>query len=107
MKLNSISAREAYAAYVRGHVLVDVREPSDVAEKRVDINHLVSLPMSELDQRFDELPTNRPIVLVSRVGNRGNTAAQFLMEHGYSDVTVIDGGLTEWELEGLPVREMA
>lgn len=99
-----ISAREAYAAYIRGHVLVDVREPGDTSSKTVDINHLVSLPISELDERFGELPTNRPIVLVSRVGNRSNDAAQFLLEHGYSDVAVVDGGLTEWENEGLPVR---
>ncbi len=107
IKLERISAREAYAAYVRGHVLVDVREPDAVAAKAADINHLVTMPLSELDQRYAELPNNRPIVLVSRVGNSSNSAAQFLMEHGYSDVAIVDGGLAEWENEGLPIRHLA
>ncbi|TNE60575.1 MAG: rhodanese-like domain-containing protein [Bacteroidetes bacterium] len=100
-----ISAREAYAAYFRGHVLVDVREPDMMARKKVaDINHLVTLPMSELTQRFEELPPNRPIVLVSGLGNSGSTAAHFLLEHGFHDVAVVEGGMAEWEEEGLPTR---
>ena len=104
MELKRFSPREAYAAYMLGGVMVDVREPEAVAAKTVDINHLVTLPMSEFNRRFGELPHNRPIMLVSRVGNTSNTAAKFLLEHGYSDVTVVDGGLTAWEDEGLPVR---
>lgn len=106
-KLQRISAREAYAAYMRGHLLVDVRDADAIATKTVDVDHLVVLPYSELDQRFSELPTDRPIVLVSRVGNRSNSAAHFLIDHGYSDVAILEGGITEWENEGLPVRHSA
>ncbi len=107
MNLKRFSPREAYAAYVRGHVLVDVREPEAVAEKTVDINHLITLPMSEFNRRYAELPVNRPIVIVSRVGNTSNDAARFLLENGYADVAIVDGGLTAWENEGLPVRHSA
>lgn len=106
-KLQRISPREAYAAYMRGHLLVDVREPDAVATKTMDIDHLVILPYSELGRRFTELPTDRPIVLVSRVGNRSNSAAHFLIDHGFSDVAILEGGITEWENEGLPVRSSA
>jgi len=104
-KLRRISPREAYAAYVRGHLLVDVREPADGAQKTIDINHLITMPISELNHRFSELPTNRPIVLVSRVGSSSNEAARFLLDQGYSDVAIVDGGLREWEKEGLPIRQ--
>lgn len=104
MELKRFSPREAYAAYMLGGVMVDVREPEAVAAKTVDINHLVTLPMSELNNRFGELPHNRPLVLVSRVGNASNTAAKFLLENGYPDVAIVDGGITAWEDEGLPVR---
>lgn len=104
-KLERISPREAYAAYVRGHLLVDVRE-SDAAEQKIPgVNHLVHLPMSELGKRFTELPIDRPIVLVSRVGNSSNNAAHFLLEHGFSQVSIIEGGLAEWEKEGLPIAQ--
>lgn len=104
MELKHFSPREAYAAHMLGGVVVDVREPEAVAAKTVDINHLVTLPMSEFTNRFGELPHNRPLVLVSRVGNASSTAAKILLENGYSDVAIVDGGLAAWEDEGLPVR---
>ena len=103
MKLKRLSPREAYAAYVRGHLLVDVREADKGKQKLPRVNHLVQLPMSELGARFSELPTNQPIMLVSRVGNSSNNAAHFLLEHGFSNVAIVDGGLIEWEKEGLPM----
>ncbi len=107
MELKRFSPREAYAAYMRGGMLIDVREPEAVAVKTVDINHLVTLPISEFDRRFNELPANRPLVLVSRVGNASNIAAKILLENGYADVAIVDGGLAAWEDEGLPVRHTA
>lgn len=107
MELKRFTPREAYAAYVLGSVVIDVREPEAVAEKTVDLNHLVTIPMSEFDRHFAELPANRPLVLVSRVGNTSNTAAKFLLAHGYPDVAIVDGGLMAWEDEGLPIRHHA
>ncbi|MCC6463510.1 MAG: rhodanese-like domain-containing protein [Saprospiraceae bacterium] len=107
MQLKRFSPREAYAAYVLGGVMIDVREPEAVAEKTVDINHLVTLPMSEFTNRFNELPHNRPLVLVSRVGNTSNTAAKILLDNGYADVAIVDGGILAWEDEGLPLRHSA
>ena len=102
--LKSFSPREAYAAYMLGSVFVDVRENVGADAKKVDVRQIITLPFSELDTRFGELPVNRPVVLVSKVGNKGKLAARFLLEHGYTDVAIIDGGMTAWEQEGLPVR---
>ena len=107
IELKHVSPREAYASYVRGGVIVDVREHEKNIHKTLDINNLVEIPASEIDRRFAELPHNRPLVLVSRVGNSSSTAAKFLLEHGYPDVAVVDGGLAAWEDEGLPVRDEA
>lgn len=107
IELKRFSPREAYAAYMLGGILIDVREPDAVAHKTVDINHLVTLPMSELEHRVGELPANRPLLLVSRVGNTSNEVAKLLLEKGFADVAIVDGGLTAWENEGLPVRHSA
>ncbi len=31
-------------------------------------------------------------------------AAKFLINHGYEDVAIMDGGMAAWEEDGLPVR---
>ncbi len=98
------SPREAYAAYVMGSILVDVREPQEIAAKSIDVKKVVNLPFSELDKRFNELPSNRPVVFLSRVGNKSKEAAQFLAQHGFDQVASIEGGVSAWEKEGLPLK---
>jgi len=102
--LKNFSPREAYAAYMRGSILVDVRDSKSIKVKNPDVNQMVKLPFSELYQRFGELPANRPVVLVSGIGNKGKEAAKFLLAQGYEDVAIMTGGMRAWEYEGLPVR---
>ncbi|MBX2891927.1 MAG: rhodanese-like domain-containing protein [Saprospiraceae bacterium] len=102
--LKSYSPREAYAAYMLGSVLVDVRDGMSTKKKDVDVKQIVRLPFSELDQRFGELPPDRPVVIVSGKGSRGMEAAKFLLSHGYHDVAILEGGMVAWEQEGFPVR---
>ena len=99
-----LSPREAYAAYMLGSVMVDVRESVDVTAKAADLKQLIALPFSQLDQRMGELPTNRQVVFVSRIGIKSKQAAEFLIENGFEQVATVQGGLTAWEAEGLPVR---
>lgn len=100
--IQKFTPREAYAKYMMGAVLVDV---SDIKEPRphVHVNHLYQLPLSEIENRWQELPTNRTLMLVSQVGIKSREAAQFLMGRGFADVGTVDGGVQEWEEEGLPV----
>lgn len=99
-----VSPREAYAAYFRDGLLVDVRKPEEVAAKSIAVQKTIFLPYDELGLRFTELPQNKPVYIVSRIGNKGMDAARFLAEHGYEDVATVDGGLLAWEEEGLPVK---
>lgn len=102
--IQKVSPREAYAAYMLGTVLVDVRAPQDVAHKSIDVKRFMNLPFEELSQRFDEIPGNKPVVFLSRIGLKSDEAARFMQDHGYENVAVMDGGLNAWEAEGLPIR---
>ena len=104
---DQLSPREAYAAYMLGSVLVDVRETADVAIKAADLKQLVVLPFSELDQRLGELPTNRQVVFVSHIGIKSKKAAELLLAKGYDNVAMVEGGLAAWEAEGFPIRQRA
>lgn len=103
LQLKHVSPREAYAAYMLGSVLVDVREPEE-ARHQPDLRQLRSIPVSELNVRYTELPSDRPVVLLSKVGNKSADAARFLLKHGFGDVSVVDGGLRAWAEEGMPVK---
>jgi rhodanese-related sulfurtransferase len=84
-------------------LVVDVREPNEFAAVRLD--DVVLLPMSSFAARFEELPRDRPLLLMCAAGSRSAAATAHLLRNGYTDVTNVAGGITDWERAGLPVRK--
>ena len=86
-----------------GALLVDVRERDEVARTAFDVPAIVNIPMSELEQRWSELPKNRELVMVCEVGERSLKATYFLQFHGFSKVSNMNDGLLKWMRKGFPV----
>jgi rhodanese-related sulfurtransferase len=87
-----------------GALLVDVREPHEVARMAFDHPNCVEMPLSQFQQRFMELPRDKPLVLACASGGRSFQAMQFLMHRGYGHVANLRGGIGLWATHGLPVR---
>jgi len=87
-----------------GALLVDVREFTEVAQVAFDVPGVLLMPMSELEQRFAELPRDRDLVLVCQVGERSLKATYFLMYHGYTRVANMEGGIFKWARKGFPIK---
>ena len=99
-----ISPRDAYAAYVMGSTLVDVRTTTEIENKAINLKNLKNIPFEELEGRVEEIPANRQVIFFSRVGVKGKEAAKILAKHGFEQVAMVDGGVTAWEEYGLPVK---
>lgn len=87
-----------------GALMVDVRELSEVAQLAFDVPGVLLMPLSELEQRFAELPRDRDLVLVCQVGERSLKATYFLMYQGYERVANMEGGLSKWARKGFPIK---
>jgi hydroxyacylglutathione hydrolase len=83
-------------------VLLDVREQNEFVEVRAPGAFLV--PTSSLAARVDELPDDRPLLVVCRTGVRSAAVTGFLARSGRSDVFNVTGGMEAWERAGLPIR---
>jgi rhodanese-related sulfurtransferase len=83
-------------------VLLDVREMNEFIEFRAPGAML--LPTSTLAARIDEVPPNRPLLVVCRTGVRSAAVTGFLIRSGRSDVFNVTGGMEAWERSGLPTR---
>lgn len=90
-----------------GALLVDVRELHEVAQVAFDVPGVLLMPLSELEQRYAELPRDRELVLVCAVGDRSLKATYFLMYQGYTEVANMEGGLAKWARKGFPIRGVA
>ncbi len=100
---SNISVDEAYAIYQQGDAFfLDVRELSEWNEFHAPSTTLISL--GELASRLNEVPRDRPIVVVCRSGNRSQQGRDILLQAGFTDVTSMDGGLNEWRTKGYPIE---
>lgn len=83
-------------------LLLDVREPNEFAEVRAP--GAVLLPTSTFTARMDELPVDRPLLVICHSGNRSAAVTGFLARSGRADVVNVAGGMDAWERAGMPVR---
>jgi len=87
-----------------GYTLVDVRERDEIALLAFDVPQLIIMPLSELEQRYAELPTDQPLILACRQGVRSLKATYFLMNKGYSNVTNMKFGIERWVAKDFPIQ---
>jgi rhodanese-related sulfurtransferase len=90
-----VTPDEIRARLARGEdvYLLDVREVDEVAEWAYPIG--VHIPMGELGERLDELPTDRTIVVGCAAGSRSATVAAALTERGWTAEN-LTGGAIAW-----------
>jgi adenylyltransferase/sulfurtransferase len=75
-------------------VLVDVREPHEVQICRLEGTRLI--PLREFTSRYTELDPKEEIIVLCKIGQRSERAAQFLRDQGYENVRNLRGGIDAW-----------
>lgn len=75
-------------------LFLDVREPAEFA--RGHVPGAVNVPLSQLRERFVELPKDREIRVNCGVGQRSYYAVRFLRQNGY-DARNLSGGFQTWQ----------
>jgi rhodanese-related sulfurtransferase len=95
-------------------IVVDVREPTDLQPLGV-IPGAVNVPLGVLPIKADqELPERmrddrlqdrgRAVITTCGGGGQAALAAKLLVDMGFTNVAMIDGGTTGWKNAGLPVE---
>jgi rhodanese-related sulfurtransferase len=83
-----------------GAFILDVRQPEEWNEFHIPDATLI--PLGELASRVDEVPRDQEIVVVCRSGNRSQQGRDILLKAGFTQVTSMAGGVTQWKAAGHP-----
>jgi rhodanese-related sulfurtransferase len=111
VSVSPIDPEEAQALIERGAVVIDVREPAEVAASGI-VPGAINIPLAEFLARTDPgsaerepaLALDTTLILYCASGKRSEFAGNKLVEFGYRSVFNL-GGLKDWQMAGLPVDE--
>ncbi|MHA2273255.1 MAG: rhodanese-like domain-containing protein [Candidatus Hodarchaeales archaeon] len=86
-------------------LILDVRTLEEFEE-----GHIISsvlIPLADLEDRADELPTDNhtPILVYCRSGGRSASASAILVSMGYDQVYNLVGGFLAWKSAGYPYEK--
>ncbi len=96
-----VSVQQASALRDAGAFVLDVREPSEYSA--VHIPGATLIPLGQLASRVAEVPHDRTVLVVCHSGNRSAQGRDILRQAGFSNVTSMAGGMTDWQAAGMPV----
>lgn len=82
--------------------LLDVRREGEVRLGRIEGS--ANVPLSHLEERVDEIPRDRELVIYCAGGYRSAIAAAILQARGYTKLTDLAGGYNAWTAIGNPVQ---
>ncbi|MDH3269795.1 MAG: rhodanese-like domain-containing protein [Gemmatimonadota bacterium] len=77
-------------------VLIDVRQPFEIAIADLPDVGQLRIPSGEFLSRSDEVDPSAEVVIYCRSGARSAMATQFLLAKGYERVWNLEGGILRW-----------
>ena len=101
--ITNVTADEVYKMLSsnKGYFILDVRSKEEFDSGHIEGAYLI--PVSELENRLEELPRDKPIIVHCGSGSRSTSAANILLEKGFKEIFNMAGGITEWQNKGFPV----
>ena len=92
-----VSQEDFAAAHAGGATVVDVREPMEYRAGHVP--GAILMPMRQVAERANELPTDAKVYVVCASGNRSASMTSVLRRAGVEAYSVA-GGTSQWQAEG-------
>lgn len=89
-----VDVTTAAQLFREGALLLDVREPDELA--RVQVVGSKHVPMREIPARLDEIPADQPVLVLCHHGGRSGRVTQFLRANGLSNTSNVAGGIDAW-----------
>ncbi len=88
-----------------GTLVVDVREPAELAQLAYVAPNVLNIPLAQLSARANEIPKDVPVILACRSGGRSAQALAILQKLGYTNLIDLEGGIYAWQEAGMPVTK--
>lgn len=101
-QITVISPEEVYEAVTNSdRQLIDVRTTEEFEEGHVANSKNICVTEDGFKEKASKLNKNEPVYVYCKSGKRSANAAQILKEMGFTEIYDMDGGILNWEKQGL------
>lgn len=101
--ITHLSPAEAFALMNDDTILIDLREEYEIGYKKFDVQHIIYMPFSDFLNQISTLPKDKPLIIADSFGIRSKEIVIKLIEQGFNNVANLNGGILDWEKDGLPL----
>lgn len=105
-RINSVNPRIFYDDYVKNpgsYIFIDVRP--DNAYNNIHAVGAINVPLHILYDERHVLPKHGKTIVLICSGDRASRVGYGYLEHyGFLNLIQIEGGIENWQLEGLPIE---
>ena len=99
-EINIISESDFVEILDSDYTLIDVRTQDEFDLGHIDGAINLDFYSETFQNDILSLPKNETIVLYCRTNNRSIKTANILKENGFKEISVLEGGITEWVKNG-------
>lgn len=98
--INEVCPTSTQKLIEKGYMMLDIREKSEVENLAFDVPKIFYIPLSELVERYAEIPRDEKIIVVCESGERSWRAVSFLQNLGFTNLLNMKKGLEKWVQKG-------
>lgn len=85
-------------------ILIDVRTPEEVSEGKIENATNINLYDPDFENKISKLDKSKTVLVYCRSGHRSMEAAKIMTKKGYKVIN-LNGGITNWQAQGLPIKK--
>lgn len=86
------------------NVILDIRTPAETAEGHIDGATFIDFLGGDFEQEISKLNKRRTYYVYCRSAKRTIPATEKMMEMGFKNVYMLEGGLNNWMEKGKPIK---
>lgn len=98
----SVTDARAQLQSAAAPLLIDVREPHEFAAGHAP--GALNVPLGDVARWAETQPKNQPTLVICQSGRRSLSASNTLQDLGFTAITNVAGGTSEWISQGFPVE---
>jgi len=77
--------------------IIDIREDWEVAQGTLaEARHI---PMDDIPDSLDDIPKDKPVVIMCHTGRRSEATAEWLSTEDYDNILNLVGGIAAWSAD--------